>query len=98
LMWRGDDQIDELKRETRERIAKRLEPTNYFDVLFVVEHRGFAEFYNELVDEGLAVEVSDAADQTKATGDIEHVDLRPGYQAYDFEVPVIIRDSEEEMK
>ncbi len=98
LMWRNDDQIDELKRETRERIAKRLEPANYFDVLFVVEHPAFAEFYEQLIDDGLAVEVGDESDSTKATGDIEHVDLRPGYQAYDFEVPIIVRDSEEELK
>lgn len=98
LMWRGDEQIDELKRETRERIQKRLEPTNYFDVLFVVEHPAFAEFYDDLIDGGLAVEVGEESDGTKATGDIEHVDLRPGYQAYDFEIPVIIRDSEEELK
>lgn len=97
LMWRGDDQIDELKRETRERIQKRLEPTNYFDVLFVVEHPAFAEFYDDLIDGGLAVEVGDESDSTKAIGDIEHVDLRPGFQAYDFEIPIIIRDSEEEL-
>jgi type III restriction enzyme len=98
LMWRGDEQIDELKRETRERIRQRLEPNNYFDVLFVVEHPAFAEFYDDLIDGGLAVEVGDDSDSTKVTGDIEHVDLRPGYQAYDFEIPVIIRDSEEELK
>jgi type III restriction enzyme len=98
LMWRGDEQIDELKRDTRERIQRRLEPTNYFDVLFVVEHPAFSEFYDDLIGDGLAVEIGDEADTTKATGDIEHVDLRPGFQAYDFEIPIIIRDSEEELK
>lgn len=98
LMWRGNDEIDELKAETRERIAKRQEPTNYFDVLFVVEHPAFSRFYEELLDEGLAVEVSDDADNKKATGDLEYVDLRPGHQAYDFEVPIIVRDADEELK
>ena len=98
LMWRGDEQIDELKRDTRERIQKRLEPNNYFDVLFVVEHPAFAEFYEDLVNGGLAVEVGDESDKTRATGDLEHVDLRDGYEAYDFDVPIIIRDSEEEMR
>lgn len=98
LMWRGEEEIDELKRETRERIQKRLEPTNYFDVLFVVEHPAFAEFYDDLIEGGLAVEVGDESDTIQATGDIEHVDLRPGYQAYDFEIPIIIRDSDEELK
>ncbi|GAA0401101.1 hypothetical protein GCM10009541_50240 [Micromonospora gifhornensis] len=98
LMWRGNEQIDELKRETRDRIAQRLEPTNYFDVLFIVEHPAFSQFYDELLSGGLAVEVGDDSDSTDATGDLAHVDLREGYQAYDFEVPIIIRDADEELK
>jgi type III restriction enzyme len=98
LMWRGDPSIDELKAETRERISKGLEPTNYFDVLFIVEHPAFSDFYDELLSGGLMVETGDDADSTGATGDLEHVDLRPGYQAYDFEIPVILRDADEELR
>lgn len=98
LMWRGDLSIDELKAETRERISKGLEPTNYFDVLFIVEHPVFSDFYDELLSGGLMVETGDDADSTGATGDLEHVDLRPGYQAYDFEIPVILRDADEELR
>jgi len=98
LMWRGNEEIDELKRETRERIARREEPTNFFDVLFIVEHPAFSQFYDDLLGEGLAVEVGDDSDGTPATGDLENVDLRPGYQAYDFEVPIVIRDADEELK
>ncbi|MGQ2915234.1 DEAD/DEAH box helicase family protein [Microbacterium aurantiacum] len=99
LMWRGNDAIDELKAETRERMAKRMEPTNYFDVLFVVEHPAFSDFYEELLNGGLAVEVGDENEtSTSATGDLEFVDLRPGYQAYDFEIPIIIRDADEELR
>lgn len=98
LMWRGDPSIDELKAETRERISKGMEPTNYFDVLFIVEHPAFSEFYDELVNGGLMVETGDDADNTGATGDLERVDLRPGYQAYDFEIPVILRDADEELR
>ncbi|UIX33345.1 DEAD/DEAH box helicase family protein [Streptomyces sp. GQFP] len=98
LMWRGNEAIDELKQETRNRIRQRLEPTNYFDVLFIVEHPRFSDFYDELLSDGLATEVSEAEDDINATGDLQHVDLRVGYQAYDFEVPVIIRDADEELK
>lgn len=98
LMWRGNDEIDELKAETRERISKKLEPNNYFDVLFVVEHPAFSRFYEELIDDGLAIEVGDDADNKKVTGDLEHVDLRHGYQAYDFDIPIIIRDADEELR
>lgn len=98
LMWRGDDEIDELKAETRERIARGQEPTNYFDVLFIVEHPAFSDFYDDLLSAGLMVETGDNADSTSVTGDLEHVDLRPGYQAYDFEVPIILRDADEELR
>lgn len=98
LMWRGDPSIDELKAETRERISKGLEPTNYFDVLFIVEHPAFSDFYDELLRGGLMVETGDDADSTGATGDLEHVDLRPGYQAYDFEIPIVLRDADEELR
>ena len=98
LMWRGNDAIDELKRDTRERIAKREEPTNYFDVLFIVEHPAFSRFYEDLLGGDLVGEVGDDADSTSATGDLEHVDLRAGYQVYDFDIPIVIRDADEEMK
>lgn len=98
LMWRGNEEIDELKRETHERIARREEPTNFFDVLFIVEHPAFSQFYDDLLGAGLAVEVGEGSDQTSATGDLENVDLRPGFQAYDFEVPMVIRDADEELK
>ena len=98
-MWRGDEQIDELKRETRERIAKKLEPTNYFDVLFIVEHPAFAEFYDELLDGGSCRRGRRRRRRRKnPAGDLEIVELRDGYEAYDFAIPMIVRDAEEELK
>lgn len=98
LMWRGDDQIDDLKRETRERFRNRQEPTNFFDVLFVVEHPAFAEFYDELLSEGLAGEVGDESDSVDPTGDLIAVDLRDGYAEFDFEIPLLVREADEEMR
>lgn len=97
LMWRGNSQIDEAKRETRERFRKGLEPENFFDVLFIVEHPAFAEFYRELIDGGLAGEVGDEFEGTGATGDVETVGLRKGWEEFDFAVPFIIRDADEEL-
>ena len=98
LMWRGDVEIDELKRETRERIRQKLEPTNYFDVLFIVEHPAFAQFYDELIDGGLAIEIDENSDKTKATGDLEAVELREDFEKYDFRVPFVVREAEEELR
>jgi type III restriction enzyme len=99
LMWRGDEQIDEMKRENRRRIANKLEPENYFDVLFIVEHPAFSRFYDELMAEGLASEVGDETDATPtATGDLEVVELRDDYEPFDFHIPMMVRDREEELK
>ncbi len=98
LMWRGDAAIDDLKRESRKMIRDKREPNNYFDMLFVVEHPAFAEFYEELMN-GAAGVIDDGDDDvTRVTGDIEKVDLRERYRQYDFEIPIIIRDPEEEMR
>lgn len=99
LMWRGDEQIDEMKRENRRRIAQRLEPQNYFDVLFIVEHPAFSQFYDNLMDAGLAAAIGDQLDRpTSATGDLEIVPLRDGYEEFDFHIPMMVRDREEELK
>jgi type III restriction enzyme len=101
LMWRGDEQIDALKRETRDRIRQRQEPNNYFDVLFIIEHPAFSDFYDELLQEGLASEVQEEDDDQKGpnpTGDIESIGLRDGYEQYDIAIPLIIRDAEEELR
>lgn len=79
-------------------MAKRLEPKNYFDVLFIVEHPAFAEFYDNLLADGVVAEIGDDADKTKATGDLESVNLRACYDAYDFAIPIIIRDADEELR
>jgi type III restriction enzyme len=98
LMWRGDEQIDELKRDTRERFRQKLEPTNYFDVLFIVEHPAFAQFYEDLLAAGLAGEVGDESDSVNPNGDLITVELRDNYADYDFAVPLIVRDAEEELE
>lgn len=97
LMWRGDREIDKLKRETRQRIRHHQEPKNYLDVLFIVEHPRFIDLYDELLGDGLAIELTEEIDQSSVSGDLETLELREGYQAFDFEVPVILRDAEEEL-
>jgi type III restriction enzyme len=98
LMWRDDDAIDEQKRETRERFRKKQQPTNYFDVLFIVEHPAFAAFYDDLLTGGLAAEVDDReVEATDSTGDVETVGLREDYGDFDFRIPEIVQDAEEEL-
>lgn len=98
LMWRGDEEIDEQKRETRERFRKRLEPKNFFDVLFIVEHPAFAQFYEELLQGGLVGEVDEEDDETEASGDLETMGLRDGFEEFDFQIPFVVREAEEELR
>ncbi|MHB8572614.1 MAG: DEAD/DEAH box helicase family protein [Candidatus Dormibacteria bacterium] len=98
LMWRGDPEIEDAKAVTRARFKQRLEPNNFFDVLFVVEHPAFAKFYEELVAGGLAASVSDDADKTRPTGDVVAVPLKPDFELFDFRIPFVVRESEAELK
>jgi type III restriction enzyme len=98
LMWRGDPAVEELKAETRDRIRRREKPTNFYDVLFVVEHPRFDDLYEELLGDGLLGVVDKEPGREKATGDSERVGLRDGYEAYDFAIPFIRRDVEEELR
>lgn len=98
LMWRGDDDIDAQKRDTRERIANHLEPRNRFDVLSIVEHPAFEDWYREQLGDGLFGEEGDDQGTTPSTGDIEVVSLRDDWERYDIRVPFIQRDAEEELR
>lgn len=98
LMWRGDQAIDDLKRESRSLIAKGLEPSNYYDVLFIVEHPRFRDWYEKLLTGHEIAEIDDEDDNGRATGDLEVVGLRDDYEPFDFAVPIIVRDADEEME
>ncbi|HEU0205129.1 MAG TPA: DEAD/DEAH box helicase family protein [Pseudolysinimonas sp.] len=95
LMWRGEPAIDELKARNRQLISQRKAPESYFDVLFVVEHPRFDSLYDELLSDGLMGEVD--GESGSPVGDLERVELRPDYPSYDFVIPFVIRDSDEEL-
>src|SRR5262249_20220798 len=53
LMWR-DPEFAELKAESRKKLlVDRREPSNYLDILSIVEHPSFIEFYEDLMAQGL---------------------------------------------
>ena len=99
LMWR-EPEYAELKAQDRQRVLKlRQEPTTYIDMLSVIEHPAFVQFYDELFDSGIGTfDEGDIATDGSATGDIVNVGLKEGFEAYDFSWPVILREAEEELK
>ncbi|ODV24779.1 MAG: restriction endonuclease subunit R [Rhodanobacter sp. SCN 68-63] len=96
LMWRDPEYAD-IKRENRERINQGEEPGSLIDILSIVEHPAFQSFYDELMREGLVGETSDD-DEGSSTGDLVAAELREDYEQYDFAIPFILREAEENVE
>lgn len=98
LMWREPDYID-IKREDRLRVLKyHKPPRTYIDTLSIVEHPAFIKFYDELQEQGLVAVDDGDVGTGGAMGDIITVGLREDYENYDFQWPVILHDSMEELE
>ena len=97
LMWRGNE-CDDIKRDNRRLIKEGKTPESMIDILSIVEHPAFMQFYQDLIDEGLAGETEDDDSSTSSTGDLVSVGLRPGFEEYDFALPFILRDEIEELE
>ena len=92
LMWRDLEYID-IKKENRERINRGEEPGSLIDILSIVEHPAFQSFYDELMQEGPVGTTGD--DEGSSTGDLIASELRDGYERYDFAIPFILREADE---
>jgi type III restriction enzyme len=98
LMWR-EPEFEELKNENRKRLLEqKREPQNYFDMLSIIEHPKFKEFYKDLIEDGSVMEETrddDDLDQGSIISDMITVELKPNYTEYDIGIPYVIRESEE---
>lgn len=93
LMWRGVD-YEDIKAESRHRLlVEKREPTNYLDLLSIVEHPKFIEFYENLDD--IVVIDGEGPGRETVLGDMITVGLKENYEVYDFYWPIIIQESEE---
>jgi len=96
LMWR-EPRYEDSKRENREKLLiRKEEPENYMDILSIIEHPAFIQFYE--------TELSGAIGETKAlpkrdrvVGDIISVPLKENFKEYDFFWPLIVHDKEEHL-
>jgi len=96
LMWRDPEYAD-IKRENRERINRGEEPGSLIDILSIVEHPAFQNFYDDLMAEGLVGATGDD-EEGSSTGDLVAAELREGYEQYDFAIPFILREAEESVE
>ena len=99
LMWRGNSEIEEIKRENIKKVlVDKQEPNGYYDMLFIVEHPKYLEFYQNLIEKGLVGEIGKNGEFNKPLGDLIEVGLKDNYKDYDICFPVIIKDEEEYIK
>lgn len=97
LMWR-EEEYQSIKNDDRRRVLQlHTKPKTYIDMLSIIEHPAFIQFYEDLFNQGLAVEEDEELGDGTTTGDILNVGLKENYDDYDFEWPIIIRDAEEEL-
>ncbi len=96
LMWR-EKEYEDLRRENIELLLKKKQkPKAYIDILSIVEHPAFIEFYDRLMEEQTVAEVEEFdGDRTSVLGDLITVGLKENYQKYDIYIPIIVSDREE---
>ena len=95
LMWREEVYYD-IKAESRRNLLElKREPTSYLDLLTIIEHPAFVQFYDDLLAEGLAGEVDTEPTGTGVMGDLITVGLKSDYRDYDMFWPVIVHEAEE---
>lgn len=96
LMWREPEYSD-IKHENLQNLFCKKQPSNYLDILSIVEHPAFLKFYEDLQD-GLVVEERASIDKGSILGDMITVGLKEDYQKYNLFFPQIVQEREELIK
>jgi type III restriction enzyme len=97
LMYRGAEFEDE-KNENRKRVLKdKLSPTSYLDVLSIIEHPAFTQFYADLLSEDEFGFDENEPKEGTSNGSMIKIGLKENYQDYDMAFLEIIKDEEEEL-
>lgn len=97
LMFREREFEDE-KRENRQRVLKdKLSPSSYLDVLSIIEHPAFTQFYGDLLSSDEFGFDENEPKEGNSTGNMIKVGLKENYQEYDMAFLEILKDEEEEL-
>lgn len=97
LMWREPEYKDIKDYDRKMVLVKKKPPKTYIDMLSIVEHPAFRQFYDELINDGLAGVDEGDVGSDGSVGDIIRVGLKENYAEYDFDWPIIMREAEEEL-
>lgn len=94
LMWR-EPEYAEKKDENREKLLiKKQEPDNWLDILSIIEHPAFIEFYERVLGDAIGI-VEKTPERGRVVGDLINIHLKEDYKEYDLFWPIIIHDKEE---
>jgi type III restriction enzyme len=95
LMWR-EPEFSDIKTENRKNIFElKKEPINYFDILSVIEHPAYEQFYEDLDKSLMGEDTRENVGRKGILGDIITSKLKENFADYNLFFPVIIRDKEE---
>lgn len=94
LMWREPAYTEVKSDNIRKMLIDKQSPNNYLDILSIIEHPAFMQFYDNL-ESGMVVEEKDMPKRESILGDMINVELKENYQDFDFYIPRIISDQEE---
>ena len=97
LMYR-EPEYQEIKKENIKRVLyDKVEPNGWFDILFIIEHPRFIDFYKDLIDDGVIGEFGNDETGGRELGDLIKVGLKSDYTEYEIYWINIIREAEEEI-
>lgn len=96
LMWR-EPVFADIHRENLDKLKRHEMPDNRLDILSIIEHPAFMQFYDEL-ESGLVVEEREEPKRDKILGNIITVALKEDYKKYDLFFPQILKEQEELVK
>ena len=95
LMWR-EEAYHDIKAESRRNLLElKKEPSSYLDLLTIIEHPAFVQFYDDLLAEGLAGELDNEPGEGGVMGDLITAGLKENYRKYDMYWPVVTQEAEE---
>lgn len=98
LMFREKEFEDEKVENRRRVLIEKKSPSSYLDVLSIIEHPRFMEFYETELDIDEYGYDENEPKEGKSTGSIVKVGLKEDYKNYDLYFIEILQDEEEEIE
>ena len=79
-------------------MVEHKKPEGWYDILSIVEHPAFRQFYDDLIADGVVADIpDDNPDSDDTLADLVTVGLKNGYERYDFYFPTIVSEGEQVM-